>query len=334
MPVRSLPSLAALVAAALAAAFAASAALAQTAVAVRPGDATGVPNGFVDVGVLSFAGRGVGQGQLGMQARGPQGTRPLTNLVSATVLSGQGDAQITTQVFDFPTQTLTLAFDSPSATINEQAGVFAILRFQLDASLTPGTTWDLVLSDLELFDADSQPIETEAERGLLTVHAENEPLELEVEANEILPGETAIFGPTTEQAFAIESGKIVLQYDPAIASGPPVVTHDPALGGASFTVSAPAENRIQIDFTSPGATLNAALPGMLFTVSLPTLPSVPPGTRSDVTIVGASSVLLGPGATPIAIEFDSGKIKFEDPTQVFDESFEGGDLRGWSSEPF
>jgi hypothetical protein len=334
MPLRPRPPLSALVAAALSAAFAASAALAQTAVAVRPGDATGVPNGFVDVGVLTFAGRGVGQGQLGMQVRGPQGTRPLTNLVSATVLSGLGDAQITTQVFDFPTQTLTLAFNSPSATINEQAGVFAVLRFQLDATLTPGTTWDLVLNDLELLDADSQPIETETERGLLTVHAENEPLELEIEAHDILPGETAIFGPTTEQAFAIESGTIVLQYDPAIASGSPVVTHDPALGDASFTVSAPAANQIQIDFTSSGATLNAALPGMLFTVALPTLASVPPGTRSNVSIVGASSALFGPGATPIAIGFDHGKIKFEDPTQVFDESFEGGDLRDWSSGPF
>ncbi|MEZ5313734.1 MAG: hypothetical protein R2862_08845 [Thermoanaerobaculia bacterium] len=304
---------------------------------LRVADAIGAPGETTAIIFRTYATRPVRRGRLAngggaltaKTGEAPLGS-PFAQFLGGQIYSAEGDV-IGTFDFDEPTQSIVADFESATATINAEDGILGVFFVELDPGLSPGAKFDLVLNggDTFLNDPEEDPITIDIRNGELTVRAASAPLAFEVDGDKIHPGSGALVEIGTAEPFDIQSGRIVLQYDPAIAWGLPAVTTDARHGIADLTVTYPASGRVQIDFVSPASDFNS-VPGSLLVVQIPTLPGVPLGTMSPVSVDAAESYIDGPGSLPLSVSWASDVIEFESHPAVFADGFETGDPWVWS----
>lgn len=292
---------------------------------LRVNDAVGKPGGTVALVLRTYAPRPVRQGQvlLRVRRRPPvqraaltvqaltQPVRAMTALLSATVYSQQGDATNQAKLSgQADAQTVSLTFLSPSGTVNSTDGPLAVLRFKLDPSAAPGQQFDLTLDPAAtaLFDAQGRPVALDPRGAVLTVRAAAAPFALEAEGDKVEPGETAELGVNTYEPFPVASGQVALRYDRRLASGLPAVRMDARYGRATFTVDRATPGLLVVRFQSPDKSLNT-VPGTLVAVSLPTAPSLVPGTVSPVTLVPELTYLVGTRGKKVKLALEPGELE-------------------------
>ncbi len=303
---------------------------------LRVGDAIGAPGAQTAIILRTYAPRPVRRGRASTVTTpgggvAPLGsTTPIASFDGGLIFSREGDV-IGSFDFDPLTQTIVADFDSGSATINRDDGIFGVLYVTLEAGLAPGSSYAVTIDGLQSFltDVEDDPIELQPREGTLQIRSPATPLAVEVDGGRVQPGSGATIEIGTSEPFALEQGRVVMTYDPAIAAGLPTVTSDPRHGVANLTVTYPAANKLQIDFVSPDDSFNV-VPGDLLVVHLPIRPDAPLGGSSPLAFDSAASWLDGPGATPLAISWAPGAIAFELDPDIFRNGFETGDPWVWS----
>lgn len=301
---------------------------------LRVNDAMGEPGGRAAVVVRTYAPRGVEEGQICLRAtsRLKADTTPFAMLEEAIVYSGAGDA-VYFSAFDEALQAARVDFSSASASINESDGPLAVFFFRLRSSLAGGEKFEIAidLADTALVGADGQPVPLDLRSGVLTIREPGSPVLFAAEGDAVTAGSVAALGIDTQEAFSIGAGRAVLTYDPAFATGPPVVTLDPRHGDAFFFADTTVAGRIDVTFQSPGGTLNG-VPGTLFSIRLPTAPSLPVGSQTVVALDPdpASTWLQDAGGVPISVAVEPGTLEIT-AGSVFADGFESGGLEAWSA---
>ena len=330
---------------------------------LRVSDAAGQPGGEVAVVLRTYASRGVGRGQICLRSsalrvagdrvagdrvapatQGADGAavtaagQPLATFLGATVFSSSGDA-VVTPTFNQTLQELDLLFTSLTGSINAVDGPLAVLRFQLAADANPGDTFDLQLVPAEssLVDANGLPIDLVLRAGKLDILPPGAPRMVSADGDKFLPGDVAVFGVATSEVFPIASGRVTLEYDTNVVPlpTPGQVRIDPRLGGASFTVSYPQPNRVQVDFISPDGELGQT-PGLLVALEVPTSACVADGTNLLLTLVttpATATELRDGNGQVIPVVLENGNLLFERPG-LTDDTFEVADLRYWCGVVF
>jgi len=304
---------------------------------LRVGDAIGAPGAQTAIILRTYAPRPVRRGRAAavttpVGGAAPMGTTtPIATFDGGQIFSREGDV-IGTFDFDHLSQTIVADFDSGSATINRDDGIFGVIYVTLDAAAVPGSDYDVTIDGLQSFltDVEDDPIELQPRAGRLQIRSPATPLLVEVDGGPVQPGSGATIEIGTSEPFALEQGRLVVTYDPAIAAALPTVTSDPRHGAANLTVTYPAANKVQIDFVSPDDSFNV-VPGDLMLVHLPIRPDAPLGGSSPLAFDAVASWLDGPGATPLAITWGPGLIAFELLPDVFRNGFETGDPWVWSN---
>jgi len=289
------------------------------ALAIRVGDAVGVPGGTIAIVLRTYASRPIGQGQLCLRAPAPTPVdRPMAAVPSAEVFSASDDASSgLTVLLEQDPQAIVLEFGSPSATINADDGPLAVFFVQLEETVSPGEVFELQL-DLEnssLLDQNGQPIPILPRNGRLRIRAPDEPLDVTASAEKTFPGGIALLSFQTKEPFPISSGRVGFQYDTAIAAGLPVVSMDPRYGASSFSVDLTTPGRVVVDFLSWDNSLNS-IPGDLVTVRIPTLVTVLPGTLSPVSLDPDQTFLRDEHGVERNLAIGDDLLEFRDPVQV------------------
>jgi hypothetical protein len=172
--------------------------------------------------------------------------------------------------------------------------------------------------------------------GRLRVRAPLEP-GLAIEDDEVEPGAVAGIEIETDWPFAIESGAVDLEIDPALVREPPSVVASPnhgavAIEGQSWEAGT---GRFRFAFSSADASLDAEIPGALFVVLVPTVADESLlGQSFPLVLIAADTFLVGPGATPLATELKDGLLLFDanaETEHVYGDGFAGGSAWGWSA---
>lgn len=310
---------------------------------IRVADAIGAPGQPTAIVLRTYASRPVRRGRATTIAASafatPSGSSPLSSVTGVEVFGGADDITVSNVTFNDSTGVITADFESSSFTINTTDGVLAVIHAVVGAGSTPGACWPVRLSLTPganfLNDPDDDGMALTFRDGEICVRALAAPLEFEVDGGKVHPGSAAILELGTAEPYAIESGRIVLDYDPAIlrAGSLPTVETDPRHGNVDVTVSHPQAGRLQIDLVSNDDSFNASVPGDILRVVFPTKPSVAIGTLSNLTFqTGAGqSALLGPGATPLSILWGDDQVEFDNIPVVFKDDFGTGDYWVWSA---
>ena len=316
---------------------------------IRVQDATGAPGERTAIVFRTYASRPVRRGRLnsgvaaGVQM--PAGvtqlvgtTTPIASCESVVIFSVNGDVDPVPCLFDVPTQTFDVNFESLSATINARDGVFGVMYVTLAPDVVPGDQYTIAL-DLSvgasfLDDPEDDPVLLETRAGTLTIRAPTAPLAFSVDGGKVHPGSGAVIEIGTEEPFDLQEGSLVITYDPAIATGLPEVVADPRHGDVSLTVTHLPPGKIQIDFTSALENFNG-VPGDLMVMHFGTPPGTPLNTLSPLAILTGpgESYLLAPGAVPLQIAWEAQAISFETDHGIFNDGFDGGDSGFWSYIP-
>lgn len=285
---------------------------------LRVHDAVGQPGGRIAVVLRTYASRPIGQGQLCMEATStapepPPG--PVASVDGAEVFSTAGDAvsDVTADLLLIPQQIL-LQFLSASATVNAADGPMAVYHLRLAADVQPGDKYELAVDvqGTQLIDEHGETVPIRPRNGTLTIRAPGDPIAVSAHAEDVVPGGVARLSVATFEPIALSSGQVGFRYDPAVASGPPAVSMDPRHGNASFVSSNPVPGLVIVSFVSPDGTLND-VPGDIVEFDLPTLPSVPPGTQSPVSLDPALTFLIDTSGQVLSLEPTSGVLEFAFP---------------------
>ena len=271
---------------------------------VRVNDMATTPGGRIAVVLRTYESRPIGQGQVCLRISG----RAFNRGESALVTSGNGDAIHRVQQVD--AQTFLLQFSSPSGSINEIEGPFAVLYFRARGILSPGQRFSVSI-DLRnsfLIDALGEPILINPDPGVLMIRSPSAPMEVEAQGDRIFPGQAAAVYMQTREAVPLTSGSMGLRYDPTVTIGPPVVHISETYGNVEFLVDTSVPGLVLVTFESPDASFGR-IPGELIKVELGTLSDVLPGTLSPVTLDPSLTVLVGSdGSLPILLH--PGEIEF------------------------
>ena len=314
---------------------------------LRVQDAVGAPGEETAIVVRTYASRPVRRGKLasgitpGLQVGGGAvrfvgTTLPIESCVSVVIFSVDNDAVPQPCTFDLPTQTFDVDFESLSATVNAQDGVFGVIYVRLAPDVVPGAQYTIAL-DLGLTfldDPEDDPVLLETREGTLTIRAPTAPVEFSVDGGKVHPGSGAVIEIGTAEPFDLQEGRLVITYDPAIATELPEVTADPRHGDVSLTVTHLPPGKIQIDFDSPLENFNS-VPGDLLVMHFGTPPDVPIATISPLAILtgpGESS-LIAPGSMPLQVAWEAQGIEFAVDHGIFNDGFDGGDSGFWSYIP-
>jgi hypothetical protein len=310
---------------------------------IRVADAVGAPGEQTAIILRTYASRPVRRGRTTVTAASglaaplaPAGSSPFSSVDSALIFSAADDAIVGTLTFDDQTGVFVAEFESTSATINAEDGVLAVIYATIGAGSQPGHCWPVVLSPAVdatfLTDPDDDSTPLEFRNGEVCVRAATDPRGFEVDGGKVHPGSGAILELGTAEPYALESGRIVLDYDETLFSGLPTVSTDPRHGQVDVVVSHPQAGRLQIDFTSDDASFNT-VPGDIVRVHLPTRPDVAVGTISPLTFQTGpgQSALAGSGGSPLAILWASDQIEFVDDPNIYADNFETGDYWIWSA---
>lgn len=272
---------------------------------VRINDMTATPGGRVAVVLRTYESRPIGQGQVCLRIN----RRAFAAAESAVVTSGNGDAAHRVQPVD--PRTFLLQFTSPTGSINEIEGPFAVLYFRVRDNVAPGQVFNISIDLLDSFltDATGQPIIIQQDPGLLTIRSPATPMEVSADGDRIAPGDAASIFMETMEPVALTSGSMGMRYDPAITLGPPLVQISSTYGNVNFLVDDSVPGLVLVTFDSPDATFGR-IPGGLVHVTLDTLADVLPGTLSPISLDPVLTFLVGPdGELPILLE--AGEIEFE-----------------------
>jgi hypothetical protein len=310
---------------------------------LRIEDARGVAGGDVTVVLRTESAFALGSGRLVFHAALANGTggagTPFSTCGSAIVFSGANDALLSNQNFDAGTQQYTLDFSSPSGTVNATAGAVAAVFCKVAANAVKDDefTLDFVLGagNTALADASGVALPVDPRSGGLRVRDALD-ASLDAEDTDVKPGATAQVEIETDYAFAIESGGVDLELDPALVAGTPSVAPVANHGAVSIdsqSWDAPT-GRFRFTFSSPGAALNSQVPGALFVVSVPTVADdTLLGQTTPLVLIGADTFLVGPGASAIPLETKDGVLSFVvnvETEHVYEDGFSGGSDDGWS----
>ena len=174
----------------------------------------------------------------------------------------------------------------------------------------------------------------ELKPGELRIRSASAPVELGSGDVEVHPGSGAEIEIGTGERFAIGSGTLVLNYDPALLlqGAEPTVTADPRHGLANLTIDTSIPGTIEIDIESPDGSLNSEVPGDLLVVHLPTDPAILLGTDSPLTF-GVGTELFDPSQAPIDVFFEGGFLQFRSDPGIFTDNFGIGDFGWWQLHP-
>jgi hypothetical protein len=311
---------------------------------IRVQDAIGAPGGPAAIVFRTYASRPIRRGRLATIASSQNALAgaelagepdPIASYDGGQIFSAQGDV-IDTFEFDETSQTLDAEFESLSATINAEDGAFGVIFVTLAAGLTPGTDYDLAVDAGVSFltNPSDNAIAIQPRPGRLRIRGAATGLEVDVEGGPVQSGSGAVVEIGTKEPRDLASGRIVVAYDPAIALGLPVVTTDPRYGEALLTVTHPESGRVQIDFTAPAQDFNR-VPGSILVLTLPTVPGIPNGTDSPISVLTGpgQSALFGPGNVPVNVVWETDPIEFEADPDIFRDGFDSGDRGFWSYLP-
>lgn len=311
---------------------------------LRVNDATVPPGGILAVVVRTYSPRGVGQGQICLggplaPVHEPGAERaaagPLTELIEVRMWSDEGDVVLDAS-FDPARQELLVDFASASAGVNRSDGPMLAALFRIDPALPPGTVFTLGVDPAtRLFDGDGQLIVTEPRAGEILVREPAAPIEVGADGGRAAPGEWAELSFATHESLALESGTVVLLYDPAIAADPSgasaQVSMSPLYGASTFqAISGPG--RVEVSFQSADASLNV-VPGELITVRFQVAPEVAVPSSSPV-MLGDETQLVTAGVAAVDLVLGDGAFDFV-PRQelaLFADGFESGGLDGWCEQ--
>lgn len=311
---------------------------------LRVEDARALAGGQVAIALRTEWPFAVGSGRIVVAATLLDGTggagTPFSACSSATVFSGEDDAQVANFTFDVPTQRISFDFSSTSGTINSSPGVFGAFFCQVAPGAVEDDEFQLDLvggaGGTMLLDPAGVAWLVEPRAGELRVR-DSLDASIDAEDTEVKPGAAALIEIETEFAFAIESGAVDLEIDPALVSGTPSVVALPNHGAVVIDQQSwdAGSGRFRFAFSSADASLNAGIPGALFLISMPTVADDSLlGQTYPLVLIAADSFLVGPGATPMSVELEDGTLLFTDSPDVEDvyrDGFAGGSTWGWTS---
>ena len=318
-----------------------SAGFAAEPLVIRVADSIGAPGQPTAIVLRTYATRPVRRGRATTVAATAFafGSSPLSSVTGVEVFGTEDDIQVTNVTFNDSTGVITADFESTSATINTSDGVLAVIHAVVNAGSVPGNCWPVRLSTTGganfLNDPDDDGIELEFRNGEICVRAPGANREFEVDGGKVHPGGTALIELGTAEPYAIESGRIVLDYDETLLreGSLPWVETDPRHGNVQLTVSHPQAGRLQIDLVSADDSFNSSVPGDILRIHFPTVrDETLLGTSSPLVFVtgAGQSALLGPGASPLGIDWAPDEIEFDSIPGVFSDDFETGDYWVWS----
>ena len=311
---------------------------------VRVADAIGAPGQPTAIVLRTYASRPVRRGRATATAANfltaPFGATPLSAVTSVEVFGGEDDITVTNVTFNGSTGVITADFESTSATINTADGVLAVIHAVVGPGASPGACWPVTLSAAPgasfLNDPDDDGMTLQFRNGEICIRALAADREFEVDGGKVHPGATAVIELGTAEPYAIESGRIVLDYDETLLREGwlPYVETDSRHGNVNVTVSHPQPGRIQIDLVSPDDSFNGSVPGDILRILFPTV--------RDLSLIGTSSALvfqtgagqsalLGPGAAPLGIAWADDVLEFDSITGIYTDDFETGDYWVWSA---
>jgi len=312
---------------------------------LRIEDARGVAGGPVTIVFRTESPFRIGSGKIVFSASLLQGTggpgTPFSSCGNAVAFSDGDDALVSNQVFDAGTQRFSFEVSSASGTINQTPGVLAAVFCEIGGSAVDEDRFELALDastgQTALADPSGIALPLDPRTGELRVR-DSLDAELQTEDTEVKPGAVARVEIETEWAFAIESGAVDLEIDPALVREAPTVVAVPHHGTVSLGVPTwdDATGRFRFTFTSSDGTLNSEIPGALFIVQVPTVgDDTLLGQTFPLTLISADTFLVAPGAQAISLELKDGELLFTENVEtehVYGDGFSGGSSWGWSSE--
>jgi hypothetical protein len=307
---------------------------------LRISDAWVTPGGEAAIVVRTYASRPVRRGRLNVRATPPPGAGLAAGAVppivswNGGILFDVGGSQVASVVPGPDGQSVDLDFlDNPDFVFNHDDGVVAVLYATVSPSAVPGTDYDLLGDDTvsELYDPENDAVDFTLRAGRLRIRSAAAPYELDAGTVEVHPGSAAQIEISTAERFAIGSGTLVLDYDPAVLlpGHQPTASADGRHGAVDLVLDTSVPGRITIDLDSPDGSWNSEVPGDLFVVHLPTAPGIPMGTNSNVTF-DPSSALSAPGGAPLPVFFENGQLQFRSRLEIFRDNFEIEDTGWWS----
>ena len=205
-----------------------------------------------------------------------------------------------------------LSFASDSVTINVTDGPLAVIYFQLRDDLVPGDSMSVSidLADSILLNELGDPIPISIQPGLLKIRRPSDPFEIEVIAEDTVPGESMFFSLRSAEPFRVSSGQAAFRVDPSIVGGLPLVQMDPRYGDGNFTVDSSQPGLVVVTFDSPDASLNT-VPGDLITVALPSRSDVPPGTETVISLDPDLTFFLDSAGENVSVQLIDGQFHLD-----------------------
>lgn len=308
---------------------------------IRVSDAWTTPGGQAAIVFRTYASRPVRRGKIVVRGgagatRGGGGPAPIVSWDGALLFNAAGETRPVDLVPTPDGLGIELDFlDNADFDVNRTDGVVAVLYATVAAGASPGD-YPLLGDDeaSELRDPENDQVLFRIRSGELRIRAAATPVEFECGDTEVQPGSGAEIEIGTGERFAIGSGTLVLEYDPAILlpGAVPTVWADSRHGLANLTLDTSIPGRIEIGIDSPDGSLNAQVPGDLVVVHLPTDPSIPLGTDSPVSF-GAGTELFDPNQAPISVVYEGGMLEFRADPDIFSDNFGIGDLGWWQLGP-
>jgi hypothetical protein len=309
---------------------------------LRLSDAIGTPGGTTTLVLRTYASRPVRRGRVRVRVPPPPAgsvlaTSPIASWDGGYLLDVSG-ARVATLVPNPDGFGVDLDFlVNPDFVFNRRDGVVAVIFVTLDAALIPGDRYDLLGDgqNSELFDPEDDPVLIQLVPGQVRVRAPGDPYQLEAGTVGVQPGSGATVEVGTSEPFAIGSGTLVLDYDPAILQPGtvPTVTADPRNGLVALTVDTSTAGVLTIGLSSPDGTWNSEVPGQLLRIDFPISAGVSLGTSSPLVFDAASQLFPPSGSTPLPMIFENGGFDFVLVPDVFADNFEIGDTGWWQLGP-
>lgn len=289
---------------------------------LRVNDAIAPPGGLAAVVIRTYSSRGLGQGQVCIQAKSPRSTPtgaggaaagPFASLERYKVFSKRKDGlSVASLEVDASGQTIVLQFSSDSASINRTDGPLAVLYFRVRDSVQPGERYRISvdLANTLLFDGNGNVVPVEPRAGDLRVRSIGDPYKAEAEGDKVQPGEIAEIGLETYEPVRMARGSIGLRYDPAIAAANPKVKLHRRYGKRRYSVDRSTPGLLVVEFVSPNNSWNY-VPGQILSVNLRTRSDIAVGTRARVELDPSLTFFVDRDGDVLPYRLKNNEIQFE-----------------------
>lgn len=304
---------------------------------LRIEDARGVPGGSVAIVLQTEHARAIGSGRLefGLPAPAPS---VLAACGSTTFLTA--GVVVSNESFDVSNQVFSVDFVATGDPVNISHGplaaVFCTIAADAEVDQRPELQLAVGPGETALADPLGVPLLFEPRGGELRIEDALD-RSLDLEDADAKPGAGAVLEVETEMAFAIGGGTVALQLDPAWAAGAPTVVTRPGHGVVAITATSwdGATSRFTFSFESADGSLNASIPGALFSITVPTVADdLLVGQIVPLEFAAGQTAIVGPSANALAVQLEAGELLFStDPKveDVFRDGFTGGSMWGWGN---